>query len=456
MTNLENKASAKALIPLGVFLTLYLGSGVILGIMGYSMPFSQFPPLLWALCAAASAYIVFPGKIESKTKLLIEGSGRPNVLIMIFIYLLAGGFAGLTKSIGGVESVVNFGLTYLPVQYLAAGVFIVCAIVSFASGSSASTLAAIGPIAAEIALKTGLPGGIICGALMGGALFGDNLSMISDTTIAATRSQNVEMKDKFNINLFIATPAAILTVIVLLLTGSQSAVSSSIEAGSFNLVTVIPYFVVVILAVLGVDVLLSLTSGIVCSLIIGLALGKVNLITAAAAIKDGCLGMSNIAFIALILGGIAYMVEKFGGIEFILIKLKQFIKNRKSAEIVIALITSLIDVCVTNNTIAIIISGPVAKDISREYKVDPRRCAAFLDIFSCIVTGLLPYSGAMLMLLGIVNGMGLEISAFEIIPCTYYLIFLTISAVISIFIPFADRIIKKHPWDFENDCIRKK
>ena len=367
---------------------------------------------------------------------------------MCLIYILAGAFATVSKASGGVDSVVNFALSLIPVQYITAGIFLISCFISISTGTSVGTISAVGPIAVGVATKGNLPLPLVLGALVGGAMFGDNLSVISDTTIAATRTQNVDMKDKFRANIKIALPAAIITFVILLVVGKPE---GEVELGdlSYNFILIIPYLFVLITALAGMNVFLVLTSGIVLSGIIGIFTGGLTMMTFAQNIFDGFSGMFEIFLLSLLTGGLSYMVSSNGGIEWLVQKIRGFAKDVKSAEVSIALLTLLTDAATANNTVAIIIDGPVAKEISKDFKVDPRRSASFLDTFSCVMQGIIPYGAQVLIAAGLTKELGaLAVSPVQIIPFLWYQALLAIFAIISIFVRFAD---PKTGWDFEND-----
>lgn len=443
----QQKGSGLALIPFLIFILVYMGSGLILQAQGVEMAFYQFPAAVSAIVAIIVAFIMFKGSIDEKFNIFLEGSRNENIIIMCFIFILAGAFSTVSGAMGGVESTVNFALSIIPPQFITAGIFIIACFISLATGTSVGTIVAVGPIAVGLAEKGGLSLALVIAALVGGSMFGDNMSVISDTTIAATRTQNVEMRDKFKLNLLLALPAATLTVILLLIVGKPVNV---VEAGTytFNIVKMIPYILVLVASLIGVNVFVVLTSGIVSSGIIGLAYGDLTIVSLAQNINGGFNGMFEMVILSLLIGGLAGMVNHAGGIQWILFKVKNMIRGRKSAEIGIAALVSLVDAATANNTIAIIISGPIAKEICNEYEVDPRRSASLLDSFSCVMQGIIPYGGQLLIAVGLTNG---ALSVVDIIPLLWYQMLLAVFAIVSIYIPFTDGLIRKDPWNFEHD-----
>lgn len=446
--NLKPKANGAALLPFIVFVLVYLATGLILNAMGVEMAFYQVAAPVCILPAIILAFIMFEGSMDDKFNDFVRGCGDENIIIMCLIYILAGAFATVSKSSGGVDSVVNFALSLIPVQFVTAGIFLISCFISISTGTSVGTISAVGPIAVGVATKGNLPLPLVLGALVGGAMFGDNLSVISDTTIAATRTQNVAMKDKFRANIKIALPTAIITFVILLVVGKPE---GEVELGdlSYNFILIIPYLFVLITALAGMNVFLVLTSGIVLSGIIGIFTGGLTMMTFAQNIFDGFSGMFEIFLLSLLTGGLSYMVSSNGGIEWLVQKIRGFAKDVKSAEVSIALLTLLTDAATANNTVAIIIDGPVAKEISKDFKVDPRRSASFLDTFSCVMQGIIPYGAQVLIAAGLTKELGaLAVSPVQIIPFLWYQALLAVFAIISIFVRFAD---PKTGWDFEND-----
>lgn len=446
---MENKvkANGKALIPFLVFIVVYLSSGIILQAQGVEMAFYQFPAPVAIFCGVIVAMIMFKGTINDKFMKFIRGCGQDDIMIMCVIYLLAGAFAGVSKAMGGVDSTVNLGLTYIPAQYIVAGLFIISAFISISTGTSVGSLVAVAPIAVALAAKAGLNLPLTMAAVVGGAMFGDNLSIISDTTIAATRTQGCEMRDKFKVNAYIAVPAAILTVILLLMFGKPTTITE-IQSFDFNIVKVLPYIGVLVASLAGLNVFVVLTGGLVFSGVIGLAYGDLTILTFAQQTFSGFTSMTDIFLVSMMTGGLAYMVTKEGGLQFIIEAIQKRIKSRKSAEVGIAALVAVTDAAIANNTVSIIIDGPVAKEMCNKYKVDPRRSASLLDTFSCIMQGMIPYGAQMLMVASFTNG---AVSPFQVIPLLWYQQLLAVSAILSIFIPFADKAIKKSPWKWESD-----
>ncbi len=449
--NLNKKGNGLALIPFLVFVVIYLGAGLILQSQGVDMAFYQFPSVTAMFIALLVAFLMTKGSINERFKLFSKGAANEDVLTMLMIYLLAGAFSGVAAAMGGRDATVNLGLSLIPVHFLAAGVFIISAFMGTATGTSMGTIGAVVPIAVGLADKGGIGVPLMVGACVGGAMFGDNLSMISDTTIAATRSQGCEMKDKFRVNLFIAAPAAILTIVVLLIVGRPD-VMPDMGVLEYSFIKVIPYLLVLVLALIGMNVFLVLTLGIFVAGIVGVATGSMDVFTFAQSIWSGFTGMNEVFFLTLFCGGMSEMVTHNGGIAWLIHKLRGIMKGNKSAQVGISVLVSLADCATANNTVAIVLSGSMAKDISHEYKVDPRRTASLLDVFSCVLQGAIPYGAQLLTAASLTTAYGIAMNPTDIIPNLWYCWILAIVGIASIFIPFADGVCRKDPWNWEYDC----
>lgn len=435
---------ASALIPFLVFIGVYLGAALVLQAQGVEMAFYQLPAPIAVIAGILVAFIMFRGKLQDKVDTFVRGCGDANIITMCCIYLLAGGFAEVSRAMGGVEATANLGLSIIPPQYITPGLFAIAMFLSLATGTSVGTIGAIGPIAVEVALIAGLDMTWVMAAIVGGAMFGDNLSMISDTTIAATRTQGVAMGDKFKVNIFIALPPAILTFLLLVLVRPQNI--TPLGELHYDIVKVLPYILVLVLAVLGVNVFLTLTAGILASLAIGFFGGSFALLAGLQQVYQGFTGMFEIFLLAMLTGGLSRLVTVNGGIAWVLQKIQSLVRGRRSAELGIAGLVSLTDIATANNTVAIVIAGPVAKHISTRYKVDPRRSAALLDVWSCVWQGLLPYGAQVLVACSLTAG---RVSPVAMVPRLWYPMLLGVFALASTFIPYADRLIRKKPWNWE-------
>ena len=448
--DLNRKGNFLALLPFLIFIVIYLGAGLILQAQGVKMAFYQFPSVTAMFIAVIAAFCMGRETLDEKFAIFARGAANENVLTMLMIYILAGAFSTVAKTMGGVEATVNLGLSVIPVQLLIAGTFVISAFLGTATGTSVGTITALVPIAVGLASESGLSVPMMLGACVGGAMFGDNLSMISDTTIAATKTQDVALKDKFRVNFFIALPAALITLGILLVIGQGEA--AAMAPRTFEVVKVVPYVLVLALAIVGVNVFLTLTIGIFSAGIIGMLWGGLTVFTFAQAIWDGFTGMSEVFFLALFCGGISELIAHNGGIVWLIEKLRGMMHSGKSSQLGITALVSLADCATANNTVAIILCGGVAKDMSREFRVDPRRTASLLDVFSCVFQGIIPYGAQLLMAASLTAATyDIAISPTEIVPYMWYCWILAAFGLLSVFVPYADRICRRDPWNWEYD-----
>ena len=370
---------------------------------------------------------------DEKIDLIASGVGDDNIITMCLIFLAAGAFSGAVTAAGGVDSAVNLGLSVLPPSVAVVGLFVIGCFISVSMGTSMGTIAALAPIAVEISEKTGYSMAVCAGAVVGGAMFGDNLSMISDTTIAAVKTQGCQMKDKFKENFFIVLPAAIVTILVFFIITRQGSYELTGDL-SYSLWKVLPYVVVLVGALIGFNVFLVLIAGTALSLIVGTAMGTIapgEIFLVMAKGPDGSggiTGMYDITVISIIVACIVSIVREMGGIQFILEFIKKRIRSRKGGEFGIAMLALLVDMCTANNTVAIVISGPIAKEISKELDISPRRSASLLDMYTSVGQGLIPY-GAQLLLAASLMGL----TPYQIIPYCYYPILMALSGFVFIF-----------------------
>lgn len=421
--NNAKKGNGWALLPLGVFLVMYLVPSIVTKDF-YKMPVS----VSFLVASFVAIAINRKEKINKKIEVFCKGAGNCNIILMCIIFILAGAFAQVAKEMGAVSSTVNLGLTILPGNILLAGVFIICCFISLSIGTSVGTIAALAPMALGIAQKTGLPIGLALGAVISGAMFGDNLSMISDTTIAATRTQGCEMKDKFKMNISIVIPAAIITAVIfaVISRGKTTALTGGYE---YSIVKVLPYLVVLVSALCGMNVMLVLVGGTLFAGVVGIATHSFDVWGFMKAIESGIGGMSELIIISLLIGGMVEVIKHNGGIVFLLNLITKRIKSRKGGEFGIAALVSVVDICTANNTIAIVMAGPIAKDIADKYGIDPRRSASILDTFSCFFQGTIPYGAQILTAVGVA---GAVISPFDIMKYLYYPYLMGICAILCI------------------------
>lgn len=414
----ENKGSLVSLLPIGIFLLLFLGTGII------TQDFYAMPAIVAFLIALVVA--MFQNKnlsFDDKIKIIAKSVGDENVITMCLIFLCAGAFSGAVSASGGAESVVNFGLSIIPGNLAIVGLFVIGCFISLSMGTSMGTIATLAPIAIGISNNTGFSLAICMGSVVCGAMFGDNLSMISDTTIAAVKTQGCEMKDKFKENFFIVLPAAILTMIIFFILTKDLNYVSNNEL-TYSLIKIIPYIFVLAGALIGMNVFVVLLGGTALSLMIGVFSGSIAFMDMFSVVGDGIMGMYDITVISIVVACIVGLIKENGGIHYILNLISSRIKSSKGAELGIALLVFLVDCCTANNTLAIIMSGSIAKEISDEYNVSNTRTASLLDIFASVGQGIIPY-GAQLLSAASLSGL----SVMMIMPYLYYPILMAISAL---------------------------
>lgn len=426
----KNKGRAVALLPIGVFLIIFLGAGIVTG------DFYTMPAIVAFLIALLVAFLQNKNlTFTEKLQVISKGVGDENIITMCLIFLCAGGFSGAVTAAGGADSTVNFGLSILPSNIAVVGLFIIGCFISVSMGTSMGTIAALAPIAVGISEKTGFPMAVCIGAVVCGAMFGDNLSMISDTTIAAVKTQGCEMKDKFKANFFIVLPAAIATIAIFFFMTRNGNFTLTKEL-PYNVWQILPYIVVLIGALIGINVFVVLISGTVLSLIVGvatgsIALGDIFIAVGGGTIGDkaigGVMGMYDITVISIVVACIVSLVKEYGGIQFILNLIKGHIKGRRGGELGIAGLALLVDACTANNTVAIVMTGPIAKEICDEYHISAKRSASLLDIFTSVGQGIIPY-GAQLLSAATLTGL----TPFAIMPYLYYPFLMVVSAVLFI------------------------
>ena len=432
---MKDTQSGIALLPFLVFVIIFLGSGIILD------DFYAFPASVAALCGVISAFLLPKAGFQEKLKFFMKGCGEESIITMCIIYLLAGAFSAVSKATGSIDAVVFFGSQYFSAQYIPLGVFLMASFLSVSAGTSVGTIVALTPIVMGFAENTQTDINVVAASLLCGAMFGDNLSFISDTTIAATQSLGCQMKDKFRTNIMIAFPAAVIAAVIFIFLGgnSSSAVLESETSGSPSIWLIVPYLLVIVLSVLGVNVFLVLLVGVLLSGIIGISTGGLSWLDFANKIYEGFSDMNEIFLLALLTGGLAGIVENMGGITFLLNKVKQTACGQKSAYFGMGFLVSLIDAAIANNTIAIVLSGKVAKNITEKYNLSPKFSASVLDIFSCIVQGILPYGAQVLILIKLSEN---KVNYLEMLKNAWYLYFLFI--FVGLFIIFNKEKQAKH------------
>lgn len=424
MKELERRPNAWALTPLVVFLLTYLVVSIAAGDF-YKMPIT----VAFVISSVVAIAISKGGKLSNRVEQFCRGAANSNIMLMVLIFILAGAFAQTAKAMGAIDATVNLAMTILPSNLLASGLFLASCFISLSVGTSVGTIVALAPVAVGIADKSGMPDALMLGVVVSGAMFGDNLSFISDTTIVATRTQGCQMSDKFKVNIRIALPIAILTGLVYIIEGSGAA--NSYVPASVEWSKVLPYMVVLVTAVCGVNVMLVLLIGIVLSGVVGLWTGSFDIWGWNSSMGSGIMSMGELIIVTLLAGGMLEMIRYNGGIDWIIQKLTARIRSTKGAEASIAALVSFANLCTANNTIALIMAGPIAKDIADRFDVDPRRSASLLDIFSCSVQGIIPYGAQLLM----AAGLG-QASPIEIMRYLYYPYLLGAGALLAILLGY--------------------
>jgi len=388
----------------------------------YKMPIT----VAFLVSSVVAVAISSGGKLHERIDLFCKGAANSNIMLMVWIFILAGAFAQTAKTVGAVDATVNLALAVLPDTLLLAGIFIAACFISLSMGTSVGTIVALTPVAVGIASQTAMDTPFMVAIVVGGAMFGDNLSFISDTTIVATRTQGCNMKDKFKVNSQIVIPIALVVTIIYLFQGRE--ITTTPDVTPVEWLKVIPYLLVLITALSGVNVMFVLLIGILCSGIVGMIAGSTRFWEWIAAMGTGITGMGELIIITLLAGGTLEMIRYNGGIAYIIQKLTTRVKSKKGAELSIAALVCFANLCTANNTIALIMSGPIAKDIATRFGIDPRKSASLLDTFSCFIQGIIPYGAQLLMAAGLAS-----ITPLAIMQHLYYPYLTGIAALFAIF-----------------------
>ena len=420
------KKGLLALSPLMVFIVLYLVTSII------ARDFYKVPITVAFMVSSIYAIAITRGKLRRRLNVFSRGAGTPEMMLMIWIFILAGAFANSAKVMGSIDATVSLTLSLLPSEMLLAGLFLAACFISLSIGTSVGTIVALTPIAAGVATQTGISVAMVTAVVVGGSFFGDNLSFISDTTIIATQTQGCQPSDKFRVNSFIVAPAAILILAIYVYMGQGITAPTDIPEVDFW--KVVPYLMVLVTAIFGLNVMAVLTMGILLTGIIGLSNGSFNVYGWFQAMGDGILGMAELIIITLMAGGLLEVIKHNGGIEFIISRLTRRIHGKRGAELSIAALVSVIDVCTANNTVAIITVGGIARKIGEKYQLDPRKCASLLDTFSCFTQGLIPYGAQMLMAAGLA-----ALNPISILPYLYYPVSIGVAAFAAILLRYPKR-----------------
>ena len=416
-----------ALSPLVVFILLYLVTSIIAG------DFYKVPITVAFMAASMYAVVVCGGlPLGKRIDIFSRGAGTGQMMLMIWIFILAGAFAHTAKVMGAIDATVNLSLTLLPGNMLLAGLFLAACFISLSIGTSVGTIVALTPIAAGIASQTDSSVALLTAVVVGGSFFGDNLSFISDTTIAATQTQGCRLSDKFRVNSFIVVPAALVILVVYLFIGRG--ITSPQSVGDVSFVKVIPYLLVLLTAIFGMNVMAVLALGILSSGLIGLLTSSFDFYGWMGAMGEGIVGMGELIIITMMAGGLLEIIKHNGGIDFLIERMTRHVKDKRGAELSIAALVSLVDLCTANNTVAIITVGGIAKQVGDRYGVDSRKAASILDTFSCTVQGLIPYGAQLLMAAGLA-----AVNPVSIVPYLYYPMAIGIAARLSILLRYPKR-----------------
>ena len=416
-----------ALSPLGVFIILYLVTSIIAG------DFYKVPITVAFMVSSIYAILIHGGRpLKERIDTFSRGAATGQMMLMIWIFILAGAFANSAKMMGSIDATVNLTLSLLPPHMLFAGLFVAACFISLSIGTSVGTIVALTPIAAGVALQTGTDVAMMTAVVVGGSFFGDNLSFISDTTIVATSTQGCRLSDKFRVNSFIVFPAALVILGVYILIGLD--VHAPQHIGSVEWVKVIPYLVVLVTAIFGMNVMAVLTIGIILTGLIGLLTGAFDVFGWVKAMGDGIIGMGELIIITMMAGGLLELIKQQGGIDFIIQRMTRHIHGKRGAELSIGTLVALVDICTANNTVAIITVGGIAKQIGDRYGVDNKKAASILDTFSCFVQGLIPYGAQLLMAAGLA-----ALNPVNIIPYLYYPFAIGIAALLAILFRYPRR-----------------
>ncbi len=426
------KGNAWALLPIGVFLVLYLGLGILFEyILKIPMGFYNIPIVVIFLIALVVACLQNRKlKFDDKLVFMGKGIGDVNIVTMILIFLEAGIFVGVVGR-GSAESVAYFMLSHIPAQFAVAVLFVVGCLVSLSMGTSVGTITLLTPIAVAVSRASGFDMALCVASVMGGAMFGDNLSFISDTTIAACNGQGCKMKDKFRANFFIALPAALVSLIVLIVLSMGSDIKGTVE-NTYNLIQIIPYALVLIGGIIGINVFVVLLIGILSGAVIMVATGATAITDLLANMGTGAAGMFETTMVAILVSAICALIREHGGFDALLNGIKKIFKGRRGGQLGMAALVGVLDIATANNTVAIVMANPIAKEISNEYGIAPKRAASILDTFSCCFQAIIPYGAQMLIALSTVTELGGNLSAFDIMPKLYYPILLAVSSILFI------------------------
>lgn len=428
----KKKPNGMALLPIVVFLIIYLGSGIYYEYINPpegGMGFYIMSVVVAFMISLTTAFLQNRSlSFDEKIHICAQGIGDDNITTMLFIFLMAGAFSGLAQEAGGAVSTANLLINILPSGFAIPGLFIIACLISMSMGTSCGTISVLTPIAVSVAGTAGLSLPMCVASVIGGSMFGDNLSFISDTTIAATKTQGCQMKDKFRQNFWIALPAAVITLAILIVICLKGE-TAPIEHLDYNIWQALPYFIVLIAAIIGINVFIVLGCGVILFAIVGIATSSLTMDSMFSSMGGGVSGMFETMTVALLVGALGALMKEYGGFEWILQFIKKTFKGKKGGKFGIGILASLMDIATANNTIAIVMAGPIAKDISEEYDITPVESASLLDIFSCVWQGIIPYGAQLLIASGIAG-----ISSVALIPYLFYPFLLLVVVIIHIIV----------------------
>lgn len=428
----EKKGRMIALLPIGIFLVLYLGLGILFEyVMKIPMGFYNVPIVVAFLTALLVACLQNRSvNFDQKLEIMAQGVGDKNIITMLLIFLMAGSFVGVVGR-SSAESVAYWMLSLIPARFSVAVLFAVACFVSVAMGTSVGTITLLTPIAVAVSGASGFDLAFCVASVMGGSMFGDNLSFISDTTIAACNGQGCEMKDKFRENFWIALPAALVTLVLILILSFQTDIQGSVKQ-SYQLIQVVPYVLVLIGGILGINVFLVLLIGILSGACIMIGGGYIAPIDMLTNMGSGVAGMFETCMVAILVAAMCALIRNYGGFEALLVCIRKIFKGNRGGQLGMGLLVGAMDIATANNTVAIVMANPIAKEMAVEYGVSPRKTASILDTFSCVFQGVIPYGAQMLVAVAAVNELGGEVSAFDIMPKLFYPMLLLVSSLIAI------------------------
>ena len=428
MDDTSSTPRASAFLPFLVFLIFYLGLSL------WANDFYKVPmPLAFLVASAVAVCQNRRRKLSEKIDDYAKGMGDTNIMIMCLIFILAGAFASVAKGMGAVEAAVELTRLVIPPRLMLSGMFVISCLVSLSIGTSCGTIAAVTPIALGLTESLGISPAWMIGAVVGGSMFGDNLSMISDTTIAATRTQGIEMRQKFLANVRIAIPSAIAATVLYVLIGSNPAISSALPSVTWNhLWQILPYVLIFVLAIVGMNVMMLLFCGTVMAAAIGILIGKLDFWSALKFIGDGSLGMAETLFVALLAGGLLRLIRQNGGIRWLLMRIERTVSSARGREFGILLLICAINLFTANNTVAIVIAGPIAKELAERFNCVPSRVASILDSGSCVIQGLIPYGAQILIAAGLAKSADVQLSSIDLICHLHYPLLLLLALLVSI------------------------